>query len=192
MSAKAMTSVGQIVQEAIDLMNRGSYEQAFVPTVRAIEDTIKRSAEKDAVSDADYERFLKENWQLITFMGMPRALPLPMNIPFGLKRIVSTFNVHHGALEIVALAIMETQKFGKMPDEFAINTAGKFEIVKGRLLLPIGLVSGLLGSVIFHPSSKGETIGDEYWISISDFKMFVSELFGRKDLADRILKFYLN
>jgi hypothetical protein len=30
-----------------------------------------------------------------------------------------------------------------------------------------------------------------YWISISDFKMFISELFGRQDLAERIMKFYL-
>lgn len=186
-----MTTIGQIVQDAIDLMNRGSHEQAFVPTARAIEATIMRSAGKDLLSEGDYERFLTENWQLITFMGMSRALPLPMNIPFGLKRIVPQFNVHHGASEIVRLVVSDTLRLGRMPEGFAVNSSGTFEIKGDKLLLPSGLVCGLLGSVIFHPANTGEEIGDDYWISISDFKMFVSELFGRKDLADRIVKFYL-
>lgn len=186
-----MGTVGQIVQEAVDFMNSGSYELAFVPTAIAIDLTAKKAFEKDSLSEMDYGRFLKENWQLITFMGMRRALPLPMSIPFGLKRIVPAFNVNHGAEEIVSLAITQTLKAGRMPTEFTFNSTGKFEIKNGRLLLPSGLVCGLLGSVIFHPANKDEVIGDQYWISICDFKMFVTELFGRKDLADRIMKFYL-
>lgn len=186
-----MSTVGQVVQEAVDLMNSGSYELAFVPTALAIDATAKKAFEKDSLSEMDFLRFFRENWQLITFMGMRRALPLPMNIPFGLKRIVPAFNVHHGAEEIVSLAVTETLKSGRIPAEFTFNSTGKFEIKNGRLLLPSGLVCGLLGSVIFHPANKDEVIGDQYWISISDFKMFVSELFGRKDLADRIMKFYL-
>ena len=186
-----MSTVGEIVQEAVNFMNSGSYELAFVPTVVAIGETAKKAYEKDSASEIDYRRFLKENWPLITFMGMRRALPLPMNVPFGLRRIVPSFNVHHGAEEIILLAIRETLKFNKMPQAFTFNSTGTFEIKDGRLLLPSALVCGLLGSVIFHPSNKDEVIGDQYWISISDFKMFVSELFGRKDLAERIMKFYL-
>ena len=156
----------------------------------AIEATARKAYEKASLSEADVDRFFTENWQLIEFMGMPRALPLPMNIPYGLKRIVPSFNIHHGAKEIVSLAVTLTLKSGRMPAEFTFNSTGKFEIKGGKLLLPSGSVCGLLGSVIFHPSNKDETIGDQYWISVSDFKMFVSELFGRRDLADRILRFY--
>jgi len=186
-----MSTVGQLVQEAVHFMNSGSYEMAFVPTSMAIQATASKAFEKEPLSEMDFLRFFKENWKLITFMGMSRALPLPMNIPFGLRRIVPIFNVHHGAEEIISLVVRQTLLFNKMPKEFTFNSTGKFEIKNGRLLLPSGLVCGLLGSVIFHPSNKDEVIGDEYWINISDFKMFVSELFGRKDLADRIMKFYL-
>ena len=186
-----MKTVGEFVQEAVDFMNSGAYRQAVLPCALAIEATAKKVFEKESVSETDYKRYLKENWELIKFMGMARALPLPMNIPFGLKRIVPSFNVHHGAEEIILFVLRETMKFGKMPAEFAFNSEGKFEIKDNKLLLPRGLVNGLLGSVIFQPINKDETIGDKHWMSISDFKMFISELWGRHDLAERIMKFYL-
>lgn len=186
-----MKTVGELVQNAMDLADRGFYEQAFVPAAAAIFETARKAFEKDELSGDDYKRFLKENWHLISFMGMGNALPLPANIPFGFKRIVPEFNVHHGAEEIVFYVINKTLMFNKLPDAIALNNKGIFEIKDNRLLLPKAVVSGLLGSVIFHPSNKDEIIGDKYWMSIADFKMFVSELWGRDDLAERIMKFYL-
>ena len=185
-----METVGEYVQEAVDFMNSGAFLRAVAPTACAIEATIGKSLEKVALSEDDYKRFLKQNWSLVTFMGMPRALPLAMNVPFGMKRIVPSFNVHHGAEEIILLVIRETLKFGRLPAEFAFNSTGAFEVKNGKMLLPRGLVNGLLGSVIFHPVNKDETIGEKYWMNISDFKMFISELWGRQDLAERIMKFY--
>lgn len=185
-----MVTVGEFVQEAVDFMNSGAYLRAVAPTAQAIEATVKKSLGKDALSEDDYRRFLKEHWALITFMGMPRALPLALNVPFALKRIVPTFNVHHGAEEIVLLVVREASKFGRLPAEFEFNSTGSFEVKNGQMLLPRGLVNGLLGSVIFHPVNKTETIGEKYWMNVSDFKMFISELWGRRDLAERIMKFY--
>jgi hypothetical protein len=187
---RVMATVGEAVQEAVDLMNSGAYERAVPPTAAAIDLTVRKINGKDAFSELDCGRFLKDNWDLITFMGMPRALPLPMNIPFALKQIIPTFNSLHGALEIITMVITETLKQRQMPAEFSFNWTGKFEVKNDKLLLPSGLVCGLLGSVIFHPLNKDETIGEMYWISISDFKMFVSELFGKQELADRIMRFY--
>lgn len=186
-----MKTVGELVQESVDFMNSGAYRQAVLPCALAIDATAKKVFGKESISEDDFKRFLKQNWQLISFMGMSRALPLPMNIPFALKRIVPSFNVHHGAEEIILLVLRETQKFGKMPAEFAFNTEGKFEIKDNKMLLPRGLVNGLLGSVIFNEANKNESIGEKYWMNISDFKMFISELWGRADLAERIMKFYL-
>ena len=188
---QVIVSVGQLVQEAVGFMKQGAYDRAFVPTAHAISETVSKESGDPSPSNAAIEKFLKSNFQLITFMGMPRALPMPMNIPFGLKRIVPQFNVHHGAEEIVTLVVTETLKFDRLPDVFALGKSGAFEISGGKLLLPSGIICGLLGSVIFQPVNAGETIGEEVWISISDFKMFVSELFGRMDLAERIMKFYL-
>jgi len=189
--AQVIVSVGQLVQEAIELMNQGLYDHAFVPTAKAISETVAKDSGDPVPPAASIEKFLRSNFHLITFMGMPRALPLALNIPFGLKRLVPQFNVHHGAQEIIALIVTETLKFGRLPAVFELGSSGAFEIKGGKLLLPSGIVCGLLGSVIFHPVNAGESIDDELWISISDFKMFVSELFGRKDLAERIMKFYL-
>ena len=186
-----MNTVGEYVQEAADFMNSGSFQRAVAPTALAIEATIQKSLDKTSLSEDDFKRFIKLHWALINFMGMPRALPLPMNIPFGLKRIMPQFNVHHGAEDIILLVIRETLKFGRMPAEFAFNSSGSFEIKGSKLLLPRGLVNGLLGSAIFHPINQSETIGEKYWMNISDFKMFISELWGRQDLAERIMRFYL-
>lgn len=183
--------VGQFVQEAVDFMNSGAFLKAVAPSAQAVAATLRKALEKEDLSEDDFRRFIKQNWSLITFMGMPRALPLPVNVPFGLKRIFPAFNVHHGAEEIILLVVRETLKRGTIPAEFAFNLTGHFEIKNDKLLLPPGLVNGLLGSVIFHPVNRGETIGEKYWMSISDFKMFISELWGRADLAERIRKFYL-
>jgi hypothetical protein len=185
-----MSTVGELVQEAIDLMNSGAYERAVPPTSAAIDATVRKANDKDTFSELDCGRFIKEQWELITFMGMPRALPLAMSVPFEFKRIVPSFNSLHGALELVSMLVIETLKQRQMPGEFAFNSTGKFEVKNGKLLFPSGLICGLLGSVIFHPSNSGEEIGENYWISISDFKYFVSELFGREDIAQRIIRFY--
>lgn len=187
---KESISVGESVQQAIELTNQGFYERAYLPAANAITGTIGKETGGDGSSELAIQRFVKDNFPLITFMGMPRALPLPLNVPFAIKRIIPQFNSLHGAEEIVSMTITETLKFLSLPEVFAAGSGGIFEVRDGRLWLPSGLVCGLLGSVIFHPINKGETIGEECWISISDFKMFVSELFGRRDLAERIMKFY--
>jgi hypothetical protein len=87
--------------------------------------------------------------------------------------------------------LRETLRTGTLPAEFAFNPVSKFEVATGTMLLPRGLVNGLLGSVIFNEVNKNETIGEKYWMNISDFKMFISELWGRADLAERIRRFYL-
>lgn len=186
-----MKTVSEFVQEAVDLMESGLKEQALAPTVAAIGETLRKTSEKEELSEYDFQEFIKENWQLIVFMGLPRALPLPLNVPFGVKRIVPTFNIHHGAEEIVLLVILQILRMGRLPDEFAFNTTGEFEVKEARLLLPDSLIFGFLGSVIFHPNNAGETTPDKYWLSVSDFRMFISEFWGRRDLAERIMKFYL-
>ena len=184
-------TVGQNIQEAVDFMEKGLYEIAFAATCAAISETIRKAIGKPDLSDGDYQRFVRENWRLISFMSLPEALPLPMNVPFGLKRIVSRFNVNHGAEEIILLVINQTLIRGKLPTEFAINSNSLFEIKDNKCLLPNTLIGGLLGIVIVQPINKDENIPDKYWINIAGFKMFISELWGRIDLAERIMRFQL-
>ncbi len=184
-------TIGEHIQEAIDYTDRGLLPLAFVATCTAVSETLKKANEKDVITEDDFRHFIKENWELVSFMCLPRALPLPLNVPFGVKRIEPKFNIHHGADEIVLLVINKTLDMGRLPDEFVFHSEGGFEIIKGKLHIPHTLVGGLLGISVVHPINKDESIADKYWINIADFKMFVSELWGRIDLAVRIRKFYL-
>jgi len=183
-------SIGECVQEAIVFEMKGAFERAYFPTAMAIVQTVAKITNGDGRSELAIQRFIRENFTLITFMGMQRALPLPLKVPFALKRLIPTFNSLHGVEEIVTLTITETLKYGRLPEVFAAGSTGTFEVHDGRLWMPSGLVRGLLGSVIFNQVNHGEIIAEDCWISISDFRMFVSELFGRQDLAERIMKFY--
>ncbi len=185
-----MSETGKFVQETIDLMNSGAYEAALLPAIKAIESTIAKEHNKDKVGDLDVQRFLREHWNLIVFMGLPRVSPLPLSIPFAIKRIVPSFDVHSGLFETIFFVLSKTRQFGSLPDEFKFNSSGELEVTDGKVLLPISLVLGLVGSVVFHPLNKDEEIGEQYWMSVGEFKMFVSELYGRQDLAERILRFY--
>lgn len=184
-------TIGEHIQEAIDYTDRALYSVAFVSACAALGETLKKAGEKEVLSEDDFRRFVRENWELISFMCIPRALPLPLNVPFGVKRIEPKFNVHHGAEEIILLVITKTIALGRLPDEFVFHAESGFEIREGKLHIPHTLVGGLLGIAVVHPANKDETISDKHWIHISDFKMFVSELWGRIDLAVRIRKFYL-
>ncbi len=176
-----MKTVGESVREAIDFMNSGLAQFALVPAVAAINETAKNGG---------CDRFIKENWDLIAFMGLPLALPLPMKISFSARRIFPQLNINADAQTLILFLVSETLKNGKMPDGFAFHSSGEFEVRDNKLVLPESLISGLLGVVIVHPENKNEQIGDQYWMNISDFKMFISELWGRCDLAERIMQFY--
>ncbi len=185
-----MNETGQLVQEAINMMNSGMYESAVLPAIKAIESTIRKELNQDTAGEMDVQRYIRAHWDLILFMGMPNVHPIPLNLPFAIRRVVPSFDVHYGLTEIIVFVITKTRQLGMLPEEFKFNSNGRLEVVDGKVLLPIALVTGLIGSVVFHPVNKDEEIGDEYWMNIGDFKMFVSELFGRDDLARRIMKFY--
>ncbi|MEZ5427534.1 MAG: hypothetical protein R2747_14775 [Pyrinomonadaceae bacterium] len=184
-------TIGEHVQEGIDCTDRGLYKMAFVSACAAVTETLKKVAGSDGLSEDDLKRFIKENWDLVLFMCLPRALPLALNVPWGIKRIDPKFNVHYGAEEIVLMVMQKTIALGRLPDEFDFHAGPSFEVKDGKLLIPHTLVGGLLGLAVVHPINEDEEIGDKYWINISDFKMFVSELWGRIDLAQRVRRFYL-
>jgi len=185
-----MKQVGELVQEAIEAMECGATESAFALSCAAIEETLKKTLETDALSGGDYQRFIKQHWQLLSFMGLPRALPMPLDVDFKLKTIVHGFNIS-GAEELILHLVRQTAATGRMPAQFKFHSGSAFEIRGQQIFIPATLIGGLVGIVIFQPANKDQSVPDKYWINISDFKMFVSEFWGRIDLAERIMNFYL-
>lgn len=108
-------TIGEHLQEAIDYTDRGLYSLSFGSACAAITATLKKIGETEHLSEDDLRRFIKENWELIAFMCLPRALPLALNVPFAVKRIEPKFNVHHGADEIVFLIIQKQSRWGVCP-----------------------------------------------------------------------------
>ncbi|MCW5960513.1 MAG: hypothetical protein KIS76_10160 [Pyrinomonadaceae bacterium] len=184
-------TVGEHIQNAVDNSDRGNFPAAFVSAAHAVAETLRKTNGKDSVSEDDFRKFVKENWELISFMCIPLALPLPLNVPFGVKRIEPRFNVHHGADEIIVMLLEKCTRTGKLPPKFTFRIQNGFEIIDGELCIPFTVIGGLAGIAVVHPANSDETISDKYCISIADFKMFISELWGRIDLAVRVKKFYL-
>jgi hypothetical protein len=184
-----MKKVGESVQETIEAMESGALDAAFAATCNAIETTLKKSLETEDLTSGDYQNFVKQNWRLLVFMGLPQALPMPLDVEFGLSRLVHGFNLK-GAEETVFHLVRQTATMGRIPAQFKFHHGGAFEIKNDKIFVPAVLIGGLIGIVIFHPTNKNESVPDKYWLNISDFKMFISELWGRKDLAERIVDFY--
>jgi len=184
-------TVGQNIQTAIESMEQGLTEAAFAATCAAVEETLKKSLEQDALCGGDYQKFIKQNWQLLAFMALPRALPMPLDVDFGLKKIVHGFNIN-GAEELIFHIVRQTAAAGRLPAHFKFHSGAAFEIRNNQIFVPSTLIGGLVGVVIFQPANIGESVPEKYWINVSDFKMFISEFWGRIDLAERIMNFYLS
>jgi len=185
-----MKQVGELIQEAIEAMECNASERAFDTVGAALKITLQKSLEKENLNNGDYQNFIKRHWQLLTFMGLPQALPMPLDVDYKLKGIVQGFNIS-GAEELILHLVRQTAVTGKTPAHFKFHPGKTFEINNKQIYIPATLVGGLLGLVILQPINKGEAVSDKFWINIADFKMFVSEFWGRIDLAERIMNFYV-
>ncbi len=179
-----MKTVSEFVQEAINFTDRGLFDLALIPACAALELTAQKVS-----SDVNYKKIVDENWWLISFVGFPHLTLPHLELPIVIKEI-SLNPRNHSLKEIVTFVLVHTLRNKKLPASVSSSSNGKFDKQGGKLLIPNNLVFGLLGYVIFNPVNKDEIISDKYWLNVSGFKMFVSEFFGRVDLAERIVKFY--
>ena len=185
-----MSRVGELIQETIEEMECGANEKAFAFTCAAVEETLKKSLDTDVLLESDYQNFIKLHWRLLTFMGLPSALPIALDVEFKLKTVCSGFHIR-GVEELVLHLVRQTAQTGRTPYQFKFDSGDFFAIRGQQIVIPATLIGAITGIVIFQPVNKNETVADKYWINIADFKMFISEFWGRIDLAERIMNFYL-
>ncbi len=185
-----MKTIGQMVEESLDYADRGSLEIAFLPACEALRQTAEMVHHETNTGEPPFQRFIRDNWRLISFMGIPRMDSVPPNLPFGIRRVIPSFIISNIYEEIVIYTVRQTLTIHRVPLEIGFNSFGGTMVENDKLLLPKSLIFSILGSVVFNPLNQHETVADRYWLNIWDFKMFVSELWGRMDLAERVMKLY--
>jgi hypothetical protein len=185
-----MKTVGQVVEETINLCDRGLDDFAFVSACDAVRQTAAKVYLDQQIPEPEFQRFIRDNWRLISFMGIPRTDPIPVNLPFSIRRSVTSLNIHNLVEEIVIFSARQSLATRRMPPEITFGRDPGIVIKEDKLYFPKSLIFALLGSVILNPVNKDESVPAHYWINIWDFKMFTSELWGRMDLAERIMNLY--
>ena len=187
-----MLSVGQRIQEAIDHMGRDDYALALTPTCIALDITSQRHFGAKRSGRTIYKRFIQEHLWLITYMGFPGLMATTVRIPFSHPEVKADAAGNIGVEDVVYHVIRcslvhSDDKSAKVTWNNAISLGID---LSGNLILNHQLIWGLIGAVIFSPVNEAESIPDQYWLRIADFKMFVSELWGRIDIAKRVVKHY--
>lgn len=185
-----MIKIGDRVKEAIDYMSKGQIEHALTPTCIALDLTAKKVAGTNRSAKSDYKKLISDFMWLITYMGLPHMITNGIKVKFIHPDIISDANGYCGIEDIIYHAIRcglihSTGIDQKIHwDENMIIGSDD----KGNLILSNKLIWGLLGAIIFCPANQDESIQEDYWISIDDFKFFIQEVWGRVDLAKRVIK----
>jgi hypothetical protein len=187
-----MISVGQRIQEAIDHVGRGDYALALTPACIALDITSQRHFGAKRSGRTIYKRFIQEHLWLITYMGFPGLMATTVRIPFSHPEVKADAAGNIGVEDVVYHVIRcslvhSDDKSARVTWNNAISLGID---PSGNLSLNPQLIWGLIGAVVFSPANKDESIPDQYWLRIADFKMFISELWGRIDITKRVVKHY--
>lgn len=181
-----METIGESIQKSLAALESGEFENSFAAACAALKLTLEKSLETDALSNGDYQDFVGRNWRMLVSAGFPKALPLPSEVNRQLKTAIYGFSIS-SADQLVVHLVRQTAAMNRTPVQFKFHRNTVFESRGNQIYIPQTLVGALINTVIFHSANKDESIDEKFWISLFDFKMFVSELWGRDDLAERIL-----
>ena len=183
-----MNTIGELVQETIDFSCRNLPARALIPACLAYNETAKKVFNREQLTEHDNKKFLFENWWLINFMGMNQPLKLPEDVIKEAVNIIPGFYRTQNLGDIILFVVRQNLVTGSIPLGFNFNKSNQLDTEDGEILLPPSLAQALLGVAIFHPINKDENISENYWINFGSFRTFVSELWGRADLAERAIK----
>jgi hypothetical protein len=187
---KIMTTLGNLIEQTIEYGDRGLFELAFVPACETVRQTAEKLYQGEENAEPAFQRFLRENWRIISLLAITRDLQIPADIPLAVRQAIPGNAIVNSAEELVIYAVRQTLAMNRMPLALGFNKRGGTVVEGEKLLLPKSLIFAMLAAVIINPINKDETITDRYWLNMWDFKMFISELWGRNDILRRIIELY--
>jgi len=185
-----MLSVGQRIQEAIDHMGKGEIMRALTPACIALDITSQRHAGAKRSGRAIFKRFVTEHMWLISYLGFPGLMSSIVRVPFSHPDVkpdaAGTVGIDDIVYHIIRCGLIHS-------DETSAKIVWSSALAlgldnHGNLVLHQDLVWALIATVVFAPVNKSESVPETYWIQIGGFKSFVSEYWGRIDLAKRIVQ----
>jgi len=187
-----MISVGRRVQEAIDHMGKGEITLALTPACIALDITAQRHSNAKRSGRTHFKKFIQDYLWVITYIGFPGLMTPTLRIPFSHPEVKADAAGNVGIEDIIYHIIRCSLIHSDQPTAKIIwnKAVGLGKDPNGNLVLSENLVWGILGAIIFSPHNKAEKIPDTYWFRIADFQMFISELWGRIDLAKRVVKLH--
>jgi len=188
-----MVTVGQRVKEAIDYMGQEmpqAVTSALTPACIALDVTSQRHAGASRSARKHFKKFVQDYLWLITYVGFPGLMSSTVRVPFAHPDVkpdaAGTVGLEDIVYHVIRCSLIHS-------DERAAKVVWNREIglgldSNGDLVLNNQLVWGLVSAVVVAPENRNETIPNDYWLQIGPFRNFVSELWGREDLAKRIIK----
>lgn len=173
-------------------MDKREIVLALTPACIALDVTAQRYAGAKRSSRGSYKKFIHDYLWLITYVGFPGLMATTVRVPFTHPDVkpdaAGTVGVEDIIYHVIRCSLIHS-------DEKAAKIIWNKALAlgldpSGNLVLSENLVWGLLSAVVLAPVNKAETVPDTYWLSVGDFKMFISELWGRIDIAKRVVKLY--
>lgn len=185
-----MVTVGDRVKETIDYMSKSEVVQALTPICIALDITSQRHAGAKRSGKALFKRYIQDYLWLITYVGFPGLMTSKVRVPFNHPDLkldqAGTVGIEDIIYHVIRCSSVHSDEKESMivwNDNLALGINQH-----GQLVLSTNLVWGFVSAVVFSPKNVNESIPPEYWLRIGQFSMFISELWGRVDLAKRIVK----
>jgi hypothetical protein len=187
-----MVPVGRRVQEAIDHMEKGEIELALTAACIALDVTSQRYAGAPKSGRAHFKKFVQDHLWLVTYVGFPGLMASTVRVPFIHPDVkpdaAGTVGIEDIIYHVIRCSLVHS-------DEKATRIVWNDHIAlgldaNGDLVLSKSLVWGILAALITCKVNAEEELPHYYWLRIADFKMFISELWGRVDIPMRIVKYY--
>jgi hypothetical protein len=187
---KIMTTLGKLIEQIVEYGDRGLFELAFVPACEALRLTADNLYQDEKIAEPSFQRFLRENWRIISLLAITRDLQIPADIPLAVRQSIPGNLMADSAEKLVIYAVRQALAMKRMPISLGFVKRGGMIVDGEKLLIPKSLIFAMLAVVIVNPINKYQSVGDKYWLNMWDFKMFISELWGRDDLVKRMINLY--
>jgi hypothetical protein len=185
-----MNTLGKLIEQTIELGDRGLFDLAFVSACEAIRLTADKLYQGEDIAEPPFQRFVRDNWRMISLLAITRDLQIPADLPLAVRQAIPGNLMADSAEQLTIYAVRQTLAMNRMPVSLGFVKSGGMVVEGERLLLPRSLIFAMLAALILNPINKNESVDDKYWLNMWDFKMFISELWGRDDLIKRIINLY--